>query len=68
MTSAQDEVSIVVKCVRLGAATYLVKPLRMNELVKFMDSYVEEKMNGIVVLYLVLLFFEITPLRSLVKF
>ncbi|CAL9057950.1 unnamed protein product [Musa banksii] len=32
MMSAQDEVSIVVKCLQLGAADYLVKPLRMNEL------------------------------------
>ncbi|GFZ17585.1 CCT motif -containing response regulator protein [Actinidia rufa] len=32
LTSAQDEVSIVVNCLRLGAADYLVKPLRMNEL------------------------------------
>ncbi|KAJ3688452.1 hypothetical protein LUZ61_017616 [Rhynchospora tenuis] len=32
MMSAQDEVSVVVKCLRLGAADYLVKPLRMNEL------------------------------------
>ncbi|KAK6920915.1 CCT domain [Dillenia turbinata] len=32
MMSAQDEVSVVVKCLRRGAADYLVKPLRTNEL------------------------------------
>ncbi|CAN0870967.1 Two-component response regulator-like APRR1 [Linum grandiflorum] len=32
MMSAQDEVSTVVKCLRFGAADYLVKPLRSNEL------------------------------------
>ncbi|XP_075479563.1 two-component response regulator-like APRR1 [Primulina tabacum] len=32
MMSAQDEVSIVVKCLKFGAADYLVKPLRTNEL------------------------------------
>ncbi|XP_074570835.1 two-component response regulator-like PRR1 isoform X2 [Curcuma longa] len=32
MMSAQDEISVVVKCLRLGAADFLVKPLRMNEL------------------------------------
>ncbi|KAK4252477.1 hypothetical protein QN277_014471 [Acacia crassicarpa] len=30
--SAHDEVSIVMKCLRLGAAEYLIKPLRSNEL------------------------------------
>jgi DNA-binding response OmpR family regulator len=30
--SNRDDVSVVVKCLRLGAAEYLVKPLRMNEL------------------------------------
>nr|AAQ73525.1 timing of CAB expression 1 [Mesembryanthemum crystallinum] len=32
MMSTQDEVSLVVKCLRLGAADYLVKPLRTNEM------------------------------------
>ncbi|OVA12226.1 Signal transduction response regulator [Macleaya cordata] len=32
MMSAQDDVSVVVKCLRRGAADYLVKPLRTNEL------------------------------------
>ncbi|KAL9227347.1 hypothetical protein vseg_003044 [Gypsophila vaccaria] len=32
MMSTQDEVSLVVKCLRLGAADYLVKPLRSNEM------------------------------------
>ncbi|XP_028763487.1 two-component response regulator-like APRR1 [Neltuma alba] len=32
MTSAHHEVSIVMKCLRLGAADYLIKPLRSNEL------------------------------------
>ncbi|KAL2493009.1 Two-component response regulator-like APRR1 [Abeliophyllum distichum] len=32
MMSAHDEVSVVVKCLRFGAADYLVKPLRVNEL------------------------------------
>ncbi|KAL0342585.1 UNVERIFIED_CONTAM: Two-component response regulator-like APRR1 [Sesamum calycinum] len=30
MMSAEDEVSIVVKCLKLGAADYLVKPLQKN--------------------------------------
>ncbi|KAG2591737.1 hypothetical protein PVAP13_5NG470586 [Panicum virgatum] len=32
MMSNRDEVSVLVKCLRLGAAEYLVKPLRTNEL------------------------------------
>jgi len=32
MMSNRDEVSVLVKCFRLGAAEYLVKPLRTNEL------------------------------------
>ncbi|XP_016481901.1 two-component response regulator-like APRR1 [Nicotiana tabacum] len=32
MMSSEDEVSIVVKCLKFGAADYLVKPLRTNEL------------------------------------
>nr|CAB3447248.1 unnamed protein product [Digitaria exilis] len=32
MMSNRDEVSVVVKCLRFGAAEYLVKPLRTNEL------------------------------------
>ncbi|KAK6123048.1 hypothetical protein DH2020_043200 [Rehmannia glutinosa] len=32
MMSAQDEVAVVVKCLKFGAADYLVKPLRTNEL------------------------------------
>ncbi|XP_021761586.1 two-component response regulator-like APRR1 [Chenopodium quinoa] len=32
MMSTQDEVTLVVKCLRLGAADFLVKPLRTNEL------------------------------------
>lgn len=32
MMSPRDEVSVVVKCLRLGAADFLVKPLRINEL------------------------------------
>lgn len=32
MMSARDEMALVVKCLRLGAVDYLLKPLRVNEL------------------------------------
>lgn len=32
MMSVQDEMAVVVKCLRLGAVDYLLKPLRTNEL------------------------------------
>ncbi|KAJ6676834.1 RESPONSE REGULATOR AND TRANSCRIPTION FACTOR RR-A-TYPE FAMILY-RELATED [Salix viminalis] len=49
MMSAQDEVSIVVKCLRLGAADYLVKPLRTNELLNlWTHMWRRRRMRGLV--------------------
>nr|AEA92684.1 TOC1 [Phaseolus vulgaris] len=49
MMSAQDEVSVVVKCLRLGAADYLVKPLRTNELLNlWMHMWGRRRMLGLV--------------------
>jgi DNA-binding response OmpR family regulator len=44
--SAQDEVPVVVKCLRLGAADYLVKPLRTNELLNLW-THAEKKAHGL---------------------
>ncbi|PHU07550.1 hypothetical protein BC332_24039 [Capsicum chinense] len=41
---SQDEVSIVVKCLKFGVADYLVKPLR-TLVVELVDSHVEKKAN-----------------------
>ncbi|KAL1071961.1 hypothetical protein V6Z11_D11G122700 [Gossypium hirsutum] len=46
MMSAQDEVSIVVKCLRLGAADYLVKPLRTNELLNLWTRMWRRRREG----------------------
>ncbi|KAB2020715.1 hypothetical protein ES319_D07G087300v1 [Gossypium barbadense] len=46
MMSAQDEVSIVVKCLRLGAADYLVKPLRTNELLNLWTHMWRRRREG----------------------
>ncbi|KAK8471297.1 hypothetical protein PHAVU_003G188400 [Phaseolus vulgaris] len=47
--SAQDEISVVVKCLRLGAADYLVKPLRTNELLNlWTHMWRRRRMLGVV--------------------
>ncbi|PIN27009.1 hypothetical protein CDL12_00227 [Handroanthus impetiginosus] len=49
MMSAQDEVPIVVKCLKLGAADYLVKPLRTNELLNlWTHMWITRRMLGLV--------------------
>ncbi|ESW27284.1 hypothetical protein PHAVU_003G188400 [Phaseolus vulgaris] len=49
MMSAQDEISVVVKCLRLGAADYLVKPLRTNELLNlWTHMWRRRRMLGVV--------------------
>ncbi|CAN6479167.1 unnamed protein product [Victoria cruziana] len=48
MMSTKDEVSVVVKCLRLGAADYLVKPLRTNELLNlWTHMWRRRKMLGV---------------------
>nr|GEW05391.1 two-component response regulator-like APRR1 [Tanacetum cinerariifolium] len=62
MMSAQDEVTLVVKCLRLGAADYLVKPLRTNELLNlWTHMWRRRRMLGLTEKQLVNCEFDLIP-------